>query len=422
MHWLKDLLIEEVMTNNKKDLIQQNAVELSKLHQHLVLEHSTGVGKTLSALKIIEEIIKSNKNAFGYLICKESNHIQNWQEDAYKHKKVRMFANIDILLYASLHKVSKVADFLILDEVHALTDKRVNQLIRLIGPNTKIIMLSATIPYDKMILISMLCKGIVHTNKISLLDAIDAGLLPVPKVIVHSKQLSNSGPRIYNYNMQKGIKSKRRNEICDYKDMWQIFNLFKDVDLTVRCNEKEYYDLITKKMEFHKEQSEKLGQPFNEKIKHKNIYLNLGSQRKRFIADVKTEKSKEIIKQFRLDKQRFICFCGSVNQSLALGVNSSVNSKNKKEDNKHLIDGFNSKMYSELFAVGMMREGMNLTDIEKCLIIQLDSTIGSAYQMIGRSLRSQFPEVHLIQLLGTQDEVYFSKFISDFSEKFITFV
>jgi len=87
--------------------------------------------------------------------------------------------------------------------------------------------------------------------------------------------------------------------------------------------------------------------------------------------------------------------------------------------NQELIDGFNSKMYSMLFAVNMLREGLNLTDIQKGLIIQLDSTVGSYFQMLGRMLRHEFPEVHLIKLLNTQDEKYFERAMVDFSEDFI---
>ncbi len=409
-------------SNQKKDEIQANAVELSRLHKCLVLEWATGCGKTLGTFKMIKDILQQQPNATGYLICKESNHLANWIDDAVKHKYIKHLKDTNMLLYASLHKVSKVADYIILDECHALTDKRVDALIRLIGKDTKLIFLSATIPYEKRLLVQRLSKATAHFNTITLIDAINMGLLPEPKVIVHNSVLSNENKGKYIWTMSKGIKSKQIQASCDYSHMWSIFNTKPNMHLSVRCSESQYYQLITDKMQFHYDKSIELGQPFNEKIKHKNLYLNLGSQRKRFIAQVKTEKAKEIIKQFRIDKKRFITFTGSIEQSLTLGANSSVNSKNHKDVNKELIDGFNSKMYSELFAVGMLREGMNLTEIEKGLIIQLDSTIGSFFQMMGRMLRHEFPEIHMIKLEGTQDEKYFEKAIMDFDEKYITYM
>lgn len=419
--WLRKWQKIKIMINAKKDAIQANAVELSRLHRCLVLNWSTGCGKTLATMKVLKDYLKQNPTAFGYLVCKESNHLSNWDEDIIKHKHQKTFTNTKKLLYASLHKETKLADYVILDECHGLTDKRVDALKRLIGPRTNVIFLSATIPDDKKILVQMTAKCIPHYDKISLTNAIDFGLLPTPKVFVHKAKLANDGNRSYPYRIEKG-KGKKVKLSCKMGDMWKVLNTNPNITLDVMCNEAEYYQYVTGKMSFHYNKSQELGLPFNEKIKHKNLYLNLGSQRKRFIAQVKTSKSKEIIEQFRANKNRFITFTGSIEQSLYLGGNSSVNSKNHKDINKELIDGFNSKMYSELFAVGMLREGMNLTDIEKGLIIQLDSTIGSFFQMMGRMLRHQFPEIHMIKLEGTQDEKYFEKAMADFDEKYVTYI
>ena len=68
----------------------------------------------------------------------------------------------------------------------------------------------------------------------------------------------------------------------------------------------------------------------------------------------------------------------------------------------------------------MLREGVNLTEVHKGIVVQLDSTIGSFYQMLGRCLRHEFPEIHLIIVEDTQDEVYFSSAMSDFEMKYVT--
>ena len=67
----------------------------------------------------------------------------------------------------------------------------------------------------------------------------------------------------------------------------------------------------------------------------------------------------------------------------------------------------------------MLREGVNLTNVQKGIIVQLDSTIGSFYQMLGRCLRHEFPEMHLIIIENTQDEVYFTKAMKDFDNRYI---
>lgn len=99
----------------EKDKIQEKALNLSKDNNEIVLEWATGTGKTLASVKIIDDIIKNNKSAFGYLICKESTHLKNWFDDIKLHGMEKILLNIDSLLYASLHKKIKKADFIILD-------------------------------------------------------------------------------------------------------------------------------------------------------------------------------------------------------------------------------------------------------------------------------------------------------------------
>jgi superfamily II DNA or RNA helicase len=379
------------------------------------LEWATGAGKTFASVKIVDDIIKKNKGAKGYLLCKESTHKKNWLDDIKLHKMEHVLKNIETVLYASSKKLQAKADFIILDECHALTDMRAAHIQRLIGPDTKLIFLSATIPDDKKKLISLLSKRKVEYYKISLIDAIKLGLLPKPKVIVHSIELLDDNNRIYEFTMNKGLKPKSVMKTVIYSERWKMFNQYTHIRMNVLCNQKEYYSYLSEQMAYLHEK--KLTVSYMERIQLANKFMNMASARKKFIASVKTIKAQEILKEF--NGFRHVCFTGSIEQSLELGGGSSVNSKNHKKVNQELIDGFNTKMYSMLFAVNMLREGLNLTEIEKGLIIQLDSTVGSYFQMLGRMLRHEFPEVHLIKLNGTQDEKYFEKAMSDFSEDFI---
>ena len=99
----------------EKDKIQLKALELSRNNNAIVLEWATGTGKTFASVKIIDDIIRNNKSAFGYLLCKESTHLKNWLEDIKVHNMNHILSNLDSLLYASLHKINKKADFIILD-------------------------------------------------------------------------------------------------------------------------------------------------------------------------------------------------------------------------------------------------------------------------------------------------------------------
>tara|TARA_R110000868_G_scaffold359380_1_gene621244 strand:- start:10423 stop:11667 length:1245 start_codon:yes stop_codon:yes gene_type:complete len=400
----------------QKNLIQSRAVISARKYKHLVLEWSTGCGKTLAAIKIIDEILIKNPNSTGFLICKESTHRKNWIEDIDKHGYSHVMKHTKMLLYASIKKLEK-CDFIILDECHALTPMRKTAIKNIVGPNTSVIYLSATIPKEKKMLISSISKGSEKYYSISLSEAIELNLLPEPKVIVHRAKLNDNDKRSHKFIMKKGLKSKAQKYECDYHQRWNIFNKYNNLILTVKCNEVEYYSLLSTQMEYYKGMSYSGKPEFRQMCRNK--FLNLGSQRKKFISITKTSKARSLVKKFRKDGDRFICFTGSIEQSLRLGANSSIHSKNNKDHNQDLIDCFNREECDELFAVKMLREGINLTNIQRGVIVQLDSSIGSFYQMLGRCLRHDFPEMHLLIIEDTQDEVYYSSAMKGFDKKFI---
>ena len=96
-----------------------------------------------------------------------------------------------MILYASLKNQNKLADFVILDECHALTPKRILYLRQILQKGTRIIFLSATIPDEKKALMDNLCKN-VHYDAIPLTRAFKIGLLPVPKLVVHKLYLNTA--------------------------------------------------------------------------------------------------------------------------------------------------------------------------------------------------------------------------------------
>lgn len=403
--------------------IQNNALKLSKKHRFLCLEWATGCGKTLGAVRIVEDILVSNPDAVGYLICKESTHKKNWIDDIAKHKKDFVLNNLKTILYASLKNQKVEADFIIFDECHALTPLRIKALRQILKRGTRIIFLSATIPTEKKQLMNDLCKN-VHYNTISLNKAFELKLLPKPSLVVHKIYLNKTVVRGKQWEyMARKPKNKKSGlyKYCSHEDMFMTMkNTAKNWGVICRGTEQEHYDALTKQMEYYQELSEDMGVPYLVRQGCRNKYLNIASSRKKFIAEVKTQSVKDIVKEFRLDNSRFICFTGSIGQVKELGSNRAVHSKNNNKLNQELIDCFNRLECSELFAVKMLREGVNLTNIERGIITQLDSEIGSFFQMLGRCLRHEFPEMHLLVLQNTQDVVYFNKSMKNFNKDYIT--
>ncbi len=87
--------------------------------------------------------------------------------DIKKHKKSKAGKAMKTILYASLKSQKDKADFVILDECHALTPLRVQHLRNILQRGTRLIFLSATIPDEKKYIINELCK-FVHYDIISL--------------------------------------------------------------------------------------------------------------------------------------------------------------------------------------------------------------------------------------------------------------
>ena len=67
----------------------------------------------------------------------------------------------------------------------------------------------------------------------------------------------------------------------------------------------------------------------------------------------------------------------------------------------------------------MLQEGMNLTDIQVGVIIQLDGEERAFIQKFGRTLRAESPEQYIIYYKGTRDEEYLKKALESIDEKYI---
>lgn len=354
----------------RKISIQSKAVKLLYKYRRILLSWATGCGKTLGALKMIKLYHYNIPNIKGYIICKEHSHISNWEDDINTHG-MQFINNISTkFLYASVHKYSEygIVDFMILDECHAITPKKLEHLKKMIGPKTVVIMLSATVSYDKSILLRQL-TGSYHDYHISITKAIEEGILPTPKVFIHYYELEE-----YDWNL--------------YTEM------SKEIDEMGELYEKE-------------------GAQWQ-----KNKWVNLGSKRKRLLGDIKTNLASILISKEFKDK-RYIAFTGSKDQCWALDSVNYVHSDLSKKDVIKKKDEFNSGKIDNLTVVNMFRESMNLNNIEKGLIVQLDNGKLSFIQMLGRVFRSNFPEMHIMVLKDTQDEKYLKNVMRGFSMKYV---
>ena len=127
------------------------------------------------------------------------------------------------------------------------------------------------------------------------------------------------------------VKIKGRVVRCSHKMMYMTMkNTPKDFSVICQGTEQEHYDALTKQMSYYYDLSQDLTIPFPIRTGCRNKYLNIASTRKKFLAEVKTQKVKDLVEEFRISKSRFICFTGSIKQVEEIGSGSAVHSNNEQ--------------------------------------------------------------------------------------------
>lgn len=361
------------MTREELRAVVQDAFKKSK---NVAIQAGTGLGKTKLALELLYELGSIKLNHLKILIVvAEKAHINNWNAEMVKWNLP--FGDATIICYASLKKYKDTKwDAIIFDEAHHLgSELRLTIFSTLKADN--FIFLSATLKDSLLYELSQSC-GHIESIKMGLQEAFASEVLPEPKIILIPMTLNNT---VYNSMIvEEWGKSKQRVTLkCLYKDRWKYLRAKKqypNARLEIICTPKQHYDYISEQFEYYKNRYFACR---NEAVKNK--WLQCGSKRKRLLGLLKTRNAKALIDTSLKDK-RFICFCSSIEQADYLGKENSIHSK--KKDSFNIIQNFNDKKISSLFAVGMLQEGMNLTDIEAGIIIQLDGEERPFIQKFGK--------------------------------------
>ena len=377
---------------------------------NIAIQAGTGIGKSKLALELLYELSTRQLGTLKVLIVvAERAHIGNWHAEMIKWNL--SFGSAIIICYASLKKyVDTEWDAIIFDEAHHLgSDLRLDIFSTLKAKN--MIFLSATLKDSLLWELSQYC-GHIESVKMGLQEAFNSNILPEPKIRLISLTLDNK-----NYTetviQERGYKSKRKCITCNYPDRWKYLKNkreYSNLTLTIRCTQQQKYDFLSEQFIYYKNQYMRTR---NEAIKNK--WLQYGSKRKMYLGLLKTDYVKDVLETVK-DK-RFICFCTNIEQAEALGGKNAIHSKMKNP--LEIIDKFNNKEIDNLFAVGMLKEGMNLNDIQVGIIVQLDGQEISFIQKFGRTLRAESPIQYIIYYRGTRDEEYLNKALESINKDYI---
>ncbi len=396
-----------------KNEVQDYAVNLIQEHpnKNLLLSWTTGVGKSLAFIKIQETYYKDKKTI---IVVNERNHIKNWYDEYKKHNKEYLLENTTIFCYASLKKyIHTKADLLCLDEAHhALSPIRMDILSTFLV--NKVIALTATLSYPQFTLLTETFGAFIK-HDFSLQEASENNILVSPKIYLIGLDLDNSNKNL-EYIVSWGSKAKRKVLYDDLSNR-ALYNRNKypNLELHLRCSEASYNMIINQDIENFKQAYNNNPNQFN-----KFRWLSLSSQRKTFLGEIKTEAVKILTKQ--LKDKKYLCYCTSIKQTSLIGNDDNIIHSNKPEkENDTIIDNFNKGKINNLIAVSKLTEGQNLTGLTTVILTSLDAKDRTFIQRVGRTLRSDTPEIYVLYHKNTRDEKVLENVFSTIKEENITY-
>lgn len=393
--------------------IQQKAVELYKNNSHLLLQWCTGLGKTKAAIDIIKYTQSTlNRRAFILLVVAEIAHKKNWGEEFDKWELDPLKTSIVTVTYASLKNYKEETfDLVILDEAHHAGSELRLEILNSINAG-KVLALSATMPINTQNNLGAIFNNIFTDYNISLQEAINWGILPQPQLFLIPMELDNENIT-QECIKEWGTKSKRVTIQCDVNTKWDYLknkSKYPHVKLIIKCTELQKYLHLTSEADYYK-----ILYFRTRNVGIKNKWLQLGSERKRYLGNLKDDKAKEVLSL--LKGKRYVCFCTSIEQAENLGKENAIHSQ--KKESLDIIDSFNKKEINSLYAIGMIQEGQNLVDIEAGVIVQLDGQERAFVQKSGRAMRAEEPIIFILYYKDTRDEEYLNKAIEDINPDYI---
>ena len=367
------------MLDKVKDKVQKEAVKaIIKAGGRGIIVQATGVGKSKVPILYVKKL-KYTKIAL--IVPTEELRDNNWSKEFNLWKAGNIYANVTRLCYASASKIKgEEYDIVILDEAHHLTP--LSYTFFLNNKVKDIIALTATLPSDeiKKNLLKSLGLNPVYTTTLD--EAQELDLVAPFKIVVLYTKIDNTTRYI-----KAGNKAK-----------------------PFLITEKAQYDYLTRVLNQIKEAGN------IDMDKYKMLLL----RRMRLIYNFKSKTSAAKLVLSTLDaKDRTLVFCGSIEQANILCEHKYHSKTNRKD-----LEAFMEGKIDRLSCVNALNEGMNISNLDKAVIVQLNSKELNLIQRIGRIIRKRAGHEALIYILcckDTQDEVWLQESLKNFNKENIEY-
>lgn len=381
-------------------MTREEVLNIDSGTKNLLLQLPTGFGKSKIALDILNSkgINDEILIVVPRVILKDTwtEELKKW---GYQDFKVTMTT------YKSFPKLKGHYKAVIFDECHHLS-KRCRAAVHNFSFDN-VLLLSATVtPRQEDYLKGLFAELVCH--KISAREAIDDGILPDPKVYLIPLRLNQTvADQVIIKNPDKPNEVTVR-----YRYRWNHYKQ-KKYRVKILCTEGEYLAELNNKVAYFKKLYHKRSTKYM-----KQVWLKVAKERLQWLSVRKNATVLQLLKI--LKDRRTITFCGSIEQTEALGK-YCVNSKAKKESKKNL-DNFNEGKIKHITACDMLNEGANLTKCQIGIYSMLNSSEIMMVQKLGRLLRHPKPVVIIPYFQNTREEEIVQEMLVNYNPDLIEVV
>ena len=366
--------------------------------KEIVLELSTGLGKSKLALEFINKHYSKNI----LIVIPRLVLINNWKDEIKKWGFEELLNHIVFTTYNSLHKHIDIQwDIVCYDEAHHLSD-RCKEIDNQLNSKYRLF-LSATLKREIKNWIKFKYPKVEFIT-VSLKEAISNDVLPDPKILLIPLTLDNTN------STEVLVKKNKKSTLtidCFYKDRWKYMKLY---NCHIKCTPQQYYDEISQEIEYWKKQS-----MFKKSFEFK--WLKCCNDRLKWLSNQKNSIVITILKQ--LKNYRVLTFCNSIEQTELLGK-YCINSKNKKAI--EYLNMFNEKKIKHITCCDMVNEGLNLADCKVGLFAAINSSEILVKQKNGRVLRHKEPVIIIPYYKNTREEELVVKMLENYNKNLIQII
>lgn len=398
---IQNLQLKEKVT---RDDLQEVCKLFRYTDDHVFLAWAPRISKTRASLMMLNPNQK-------VLVCSNTTLIRdNWVK---YFKEWEFPIEYKSICYQSLHKELNEYEVIILDEAD-LVSENYYEILRHLTPK-RWIGLTGTTTYRSKLLWNKLTKKSFEWT-ISMDQGIKWGILPKPEIICVGLSLRND-QRVHLY--YKGRDKKKQNLVVQYKskEFWDNIKR-KDINLQIQCTEMEWNEMIEFDINKWKEIKDNPQASVSDTIVS-NMINSLGNTRKKKFADLKNRYIKNVSRYFNLSEKRVIFFCNSIPQAEWLDSEYAVHSG---KDSKGLLDDFNAGHINKLVTVNMIDRGVDLVNVDACVLLQASNSEASNTQKVSRTLLSVSPRIIILYFKGTRDEEYVKSFTSQFNQDYVQWI